>query len=141
MIWALIGELYPSRYRATCMGVATASNWTFNFLISFFTPIITAKIDYLYGFVFAGCLLAGAIIVYFFVCESSGRTLEEIDTMYILHVSPLKSSRWEPPHGEELVTTDDLHLTPGARGIRKADESGIGAHDHREEYTRNNGVV
>jgi SP family sugar:H+ symporter-like MFS transporter len=32
IIWAVVGEIYPSRYRAKCMGLATASNWTFNFV-------------------------------------------------------------------------------------------------------------
>jgi SP family sugar:H+ symporter-like MFS transporter len=51
IVWAVVGgmfideyvmaklitvlEIYPSRYRAKCMALATASNWTFNFLISF----------------------------------------------------------------------------------------------------------
>src|ERR1700712_3707251 len=104
IIWAIIGELYPSRYRAIAMGIATSSNWTWNFLISFFTPYITGAIDYRYGYVFAACNFMGAIVVYFFVCETQGRSLEQIDTMYILHVSPRKSSKWKPPANEELVT-------------------------------------
>lgn len=55
-----------------------------NFLISFFTPYITSAIDYRYGYIFAACCFMGAVVVYFFVCESQNRTLEEIDTMYIL---------------------------------------------------------
>lgn len=27
MVWAVVGELYPARYRATCMALATSSNW------------------------------------------------------------------------------------------------------------------
>jgi len=27
LVWAIVGELYPARYRATCMALATASNW------------------------------------------------------------------------------------------------------------------
>lgn len=97
IVWAIVGELYPARYRATCMGVATASNWTWNFLISFFTPFISGAIDFQYGYVFACCCFAAAAIVYFFVCETQGRTLEEVDTMYIQHVKPWKSSSWVPP--------------------------------------------
>lgn len=124
MVWCVVGEIYPSRYRAKCMALATASNWVWNFLLSFFTPYITGAIDYRYGYVFAGCCFAGAFVVYFFVCESQGRTLEETDTMYILQVKPWKSSKWVAPEGEELVTADALNLTPGARGIRKADAAG-----------------
>ena len=106
-----------------CMGISSASNWIWNFLISFFTPFITSAIDYRYGYVFAACCFLGAAVVYFFLCESRGRSLEEIDTMYIMHVSPLKSSSWTPP--DELVTADQLYLEPGARGIRKADAAGM----------------
>jgi len=127
IVWAVNSELYPTRYRAMCMGIATASNWTWNFLLSFFTPFITGDIDYAFGYVFAGCCLIGALIVYFFLCESQGRTLEEIDTMYILHVSPRKSSKWQPEEGEDLVTADRLHLEPGARNIRKRDLNGLQA--------------
>jgi len=123
IIWAVVGEIYPSRYRAKCMGLATASNWTFNFLISFFTPYITGAIDYRYGYIFAACCFTGAVVVYFFVCESHGRTLEEIDTMYILGVDPRKSAQWEPPEGDELPNLDNTYLTPGARGINKKNEA------------------
>ncbi|OAG07169.1 general substrate transporter [Paraphaeosphaeria sporulosa] len=123
IIWAVVGEIYPSRYRAKCMALATASNWTWNFLISFFTPYITGAIDYKYGYVFAACCFMGAVVVYFFVCETHGRTLEEIDTMYILHVSPRKSKNWQPPEGEELPNLDNTYLTPGARGINKRQEA------------------
>jgi SP family sugar:H+ symporter-like MFS transporter len=133
IIWAVVGEIYPSRYRAKCMGLATASNWVWNFLISFFTPYITGAIDYRYGYVFAACCFTGAVVVYFFVCESHGRTLEEIDTMYILRVNPIGSSKWEPPEGEELPNLDSTYLTPGARGIRKRNEAGVPEQEERRE--------
>ncbi|EXJ86564.1 MFS transporter, SP family, sugar:H+ symporter [Capronia epimyces CBS 606.96] len=103
MIWTICGELYPSRYRAKAMALSTASNWFWNFLIAFFTPFITHDIDFLYGYVFAGCNLVGVLLVYFFVMEGQGRTLEEIDTMYLLGVKPWKSSSWVAPPPEEIA--------------------------------------
>jgi MFS transporter, SP family, sugar:H+ symporter len=88
------------------MAMATASNWTFNFLISFFTPFITGVIDFRYGYVFAACCFAGAVVVYIFLCESQGRTLEEIDTMYILKVVPWKSAKWRPEEEDLNVSTE-----------------------------------
>lgn len=35
LIWAVVAELYPSQYRGPCMALATASNWFWNFMISF----------------------------------------------------------------------------------------------------------
>ncbi|KAF2809565.1 uncharacterized protein BDZ99DRAFT_463352 [Mytilinidion resinicola] len=133
IIWALVGEIYPSRYRAKCMALATASNWIWNFLISFFTPYITGAIDFRYGYIFAACCFTGAAVVYFFVCESQSRTLEEIDTMYVLGVNPIKSKYWQPPEGEELPTTDNLYLTKGGRGIKKRKEAGVPPSDERQE--------
>ncbi|KAF2142344.1 uncharacterized protein K452DRAFT_248983 [Aplosporella prunicola CBS 121167] len=132
MAWAVVGEIYPTRYRAKCMALATASNWTWNFMISFFTPYITGAIDYRYGYIFAGCCFAAFLTVFFFVCESQGRSLEEIDTMYIFHVKPWKSKGWVPPEGEELTGVDNMYLTPGARDIRKADQAGMPSAKHNE---------
>lgn len=87
MIWTIQAEIFPSRYRAKGMALSTASNWTWNFMIGFFTPFITKAIDFRYGYVFAACNFVAALIVYFFVIEGKGRTLEEIDSAY-LEVSP-----------------------------------------------------
>ncbi|KAJ4418214.1 hexose transporter hxt5 [Gnomoniopsis sp. IMI 355080] len=103
MVWTIIAEIYPSKYRAKGMALATASNWTWNFLIAFFTPFITNDIDFAFGYVFAACNLVGGILVYFFVVEGQGRTLEEIDTMYLERVSPRKSAKWTPPPAEEMA--------------------------------------
>jgi len=97
-IWILIGETFPTATRAKQGALSTSSNWLFNFLLAFFTPFITRKINYSYGFVFAGCNLAGAVIVYFFLYESSGITLEAVDQMYCSpDVKPWTSGKWVPP--------------------------------------------
>ncbi|KAG5919676.1 hypothetical protein E4U61_000699 [Claviceps capensis] len=105
LVWAVNAELYPSRFRSTCMGLATASNWLWNFLISFFTRFITDEIDYLYGLVFAGCCAALVLIVFFFVIESKDRSLEEIDAMYVQRVNPITSGRssavWTDEHKDK----------------------------------------
>ncbi|KAI0528465.1 general substrate transporter [Xylaria digitata] len=95
IVWTAVAELYPTRYRAPCMALATASNWLWNFLISFFTRFITDKIHYWYGLVFAGCCLALVFIVFFFMIETKDRSLEEIDTMYLLRVNPIHSAKWD----------------------------------------------
>ena len=113
IIWAVTGEIYPTRYRAKAMGLSTSSNWVWNFLISFFTPFITKAIDFQYGYVFAACNFLGAAVVYLFLCESQSRSLEEIDTMYIMHVPPRQSSSWQPTEEKELYSkgSDDIENT------------------------------
>jgi SP family sugar:H+ symporter-like MFS transporter len=108
IIWCIVGELFPSHYRARSMALVTSSNWIWNFLIAFFTPFIVSNIGFKYGYVFAACNFAAIFIVYFFVCETQGRTLEEIDTMYITKVKPWKSSKWVAPSSEEEVLVDRM---------------------------------
>ena len=72
-------------------------------MLAFFTPFITGAIDFRYGYVFAACNVAGGLIVYFFVVEGQGRTLEEIDTMYLTKVKPWESSKWVAPPPEEIA--------------------------------------
>ncbi|KAE8217770.1 hypothetical protein CF319_g8213 [Tilletia indica] len=81
-IWLFVGESFPARTRAKQAALATASNWVWNFLIAFFTTPITRDIGFNYGFVFAGCNIANAIVAYFFVYETSNLTLEALDDMY-----------------------------------------------------------
>lgn len=119
MVWTVQAEIFPSRYRATAMALSTASNWTWNFLIAFFTPFITSAIDFRYGYVFAGCNFLAAIIVYFFLNEGQGKTLEEIDTMYIQRVPPWKSAGVVP--SPEAVEES----TGGGRG-KKEEFEGVG---------------
>jgi SP family sugar:H+ symporter-like MFS transporter len=97
MVWTIVAELYPSEHRARAMSLATASNWLWNFLLAFFTPFITSAIDFRYGYIFAGCLFLAAALVYFAVIEGKGRTLEEIDTMYVMKVKPWESSKFVFP--------------------------------------------
>jgi SP family sugar:H+ symporter-like MFS transporter len=63
--------------------------------LSFFTRFITNDIGYLYGLVFAGCCAALVLIVFFFLIEPKDRSLEEIDTMYVLKVNPITSKKWD----------------------------------------------
>ena len=133
MAWAVTAEIYPTRYRSQCIALCAASNWLFNFLIAFFTPFITGDINYAYGYVFAGCNLFAVFFVYFCLPETSGRSLEEIDTMFLLEVKPWKSSKWTPPKGEDLITADTLRFGSGGRDIMKNREAGRGETEEQEK--------
>ncbi|KAF8196983.1 general substrate transporter [Pholiota molesta] len=96
-VWILIGETFPTKTRAKQGALATSSNWLWNFLLAFFTPFITKAIAFKYGFVFAGCNLAGALMVFFFLYESSDLTLESVDMMYNdCNCKPWHSRQWAP---------------------------------------------
>lgn len=98
MCWVVIGETFPVRTRAKQASLATAGNWFGNFLISFLSPLADSGIGYAFGFVFAACNLAGALLVWFFLYESRHLSLENVDRMYGQpEVKPWTSSKWVPP--------------------------------------------
>lgn len=41
VVWTVNSEMMVSRVRARSVAIATSGNWSFNFLLSFFTPFIT----------------------------------------------------------------------------------------------------
>jgi SP family sugar:H+ symporter-like MFS transporter len=104
------------------------SNWLWNFLLAFFTPFITGAIDFRYGYVFAGTNILGGLIVYFFVIEGKGRTLEEIDTMYLMGVKPWESAKWVVPSLEEMSADVRKRLEAGnpELALKKEMEGGMG---------------
>lgn len=107
-VYSIVSELYPLRIRAKAIAVATAANWIWGFLIAFFSPFITSAIHFYYGFVFTGCLIFSFFFVYFFVYETKGLTLEEVDTLYDADIKPWQSGDWKPPSREEMVNTDSI---------------------------------
>lgn len=112
-------------------------------MIAFFTPFITSAIDFRYGYVFAGCNFLGALIVYFFLIEGQGRTLEEIDTMYLEHVAPMKSSTWVAPSAEEMAKirkeagTDETMLAQNAEDV---ENNGRGTYSGETERGLDGGI-
>ncbi|CCF59003.1 hypothetical protein KAFR_0F04080 [Kazachstania africana CBS 2517] len=95
--FVIVAETFPLRVKAKGMAVSVGANWTWNFLIGFFTPFITGAINFYYGFVFMGCLIVAWVYVFFFVPETKGLSLEEVNTMWEEGVLPWKSANWVPP--------------------------------------------
>jgi MFS transporter, SP family, sugar:H+ symporter len=114
MAWAVTSEIYPSRTRSVNIALSAASNWSFNFFIGFATPFITSSIGFAYGYVFAACNFLAVLVVYFLLPETRGRSLEEIDTMFLMKVKPWKSSKWQAPQGDDLAREDQRRLSSAA---------------------------
>lgn len=84
-------EVAPLQLRAAISAVSTAAVWMFNFLLAEVTPVGFNTISYRYYIIFA--VLNAAIVptVYFFFPETNGRSLEEIDEIFLR-----SESIWDP---------------------------------------------
>ncbi|CAL5875114.1 uncharacterized protein PFLUO_LOCUS9418 [Penicillium psychrofluorescens] len=76
-------EIAPLRTRAKVTAMSASANWLFNFLIAEVTPIGFATIQWRYYIIYA-CISAFACAVFYLFCpETKGRTLEEIDDIFV----------------------------------------------------------
>jgi len=94
--WVYLGESFPLRVRPKAIALGSATNWLWNFLLSFFSPRISVDIGPLILLIFFGMLVFGLIYVYFAIPEVKGLSLEEVDEYYRSGVKPWNSASWKP---------------------------------------------
>lgn len=134
LAWVVTGEIFPLQHRAKGLSLTTATNWLLNWGIAYATPYLVnygdgnanlqSKIFFVW---FAACFLCIAF-VYFFVYETKGLSLEEVDEMYKEEpkVQARKSAKWRPA-GEGVtraVVASGVEGGGGAAGLVGVDGGG-----------------
>ncbi len=80
LFWVVLSEIYPNRIRGAAMSIGATAHWFANFLLTFSFPAIKETVGWasnfwLYGII---CLL-GFMVLFFFLPETKGKTLEDIE--------------------------------------------------------------
>lgn len=83
VIWVVIAEIYPLRMRATGMGFATFFIWMTVYIVTFVFPILISTVG-LSGafFVFASLGVLSLLFVKFYMPETKGLSMEEIERKF-----------------------------------------------------------
>ncbi|KAJ7464079.1 monosaccharide importer [Mycena latifolia] len=119
--WVITGEIFPLNIRAKGMSLAVASNWLWNFGIAYATPYLVdtstkgqpngvataalhVKVFFIWGSTCLGCL----IFTYFFIAETKGLSLEQIDLLY--KESTIRNSE---KYRKEMIAADVTHAHHG----------------------------
>lgn len=80
IFWLLISEIYPLKIRNSAEGVAATFNWGANLLVTLTFLTLLEMLGPSTTFcVYGLCAIAAGIFSYYFVPETKGRTLEEIE--------------------------------------------------------------
>jgi len=102
LAWVVTGEIFPLKFRARSLSITTATNWLFNWAIAYATPYLVnygpgnANLQSKIFFIWFGCCFLCIAFVYFFIYETKGWSLEEVDELYTEVSSARKSAQWKP---------------------------------------------
>ncbi|KAF5855817.1 hypothetical protein ETB97_008341 [Aspergillus alliaceus] len=107
--WAMPSEVFPSSLRAKGVALSTCSNWLNNFIIGLITPPLVQNTGFgAYTFFAVFCLLA-LIWTFFFVPETKGRTLEQMDHVFKDNSSEAEQARRHAIEVELLRAESERH--------------------------------
>jgi SP family myo-inositol transporter-like MFS transporter 13 len=82
-VWLALTELMPTRIRATGMGIAMVLNTGVQVLLQlFFLPVVGNQGFHVMFFIWAGCTVVYFVTATFFMPETKGKTLEEIEEYF-----------------------------------------------------------
>jgi MFS transporter, SP family, xylose:H+ symportor len=80
LTWVLISEIFPNRLRSLGVSAAVSALWVSSFALTYSFPFINGALGSSGTFFTYGAVcFAGGVLVYLFVPETKGRTLEEIE--------------------------------------------------------------
>lgn len=102
LCWAVVAESFALNVRQKSIALCTASNWLWNFGIGYATPYMVdsgpgnANLGSKVFFIWGGCNVIGFLFVYFFVYETKGLTLEQIDELYMKVDQAWRSGEFVP---------------------------------------------
>lgn len=83
IIWVLLSEIFPNRIRSGAMAIAVAVQWLANFTItSTYPSMMEISGTMTYGFYALMSILSG-LFVWKFIPETKGKTLEELEKVWI----------------------------------------------------------
>ena len=113
--WLYSSEFMPLRHRTHSASIAAASDWIFNYLIVQITPIAISNIRWRTYIIFFVLNAFFALVVWLFYPETAGRTLEDMDMIYLGDNDRLfvvnKRGRLLPGFGSRMSDADgqDIH--------------------------------
>lgn len=102
LAWVVTGEIFPLKNRARGLSMTTATNWLLNWAIAYATPYLVnygpgyANLQSKIFFIWFGCCFICIAFVYFFIYETKGLSLEEVDELYAEVKLANKSAQWTP---------------------------------------------
>lgn len=108
------------------MSVGTAAFWVIAFLVSFTLPYLydagEANLGPKVGYIYAGGCCLSLAFVYFYIGETIGRSLEDINQMFDEELPVMKWKTWVPSHrapGSQVTRPSSTGSISGSETAKK----------------------
>ncbi|CAN6674831.1 galactose transporter [Trichomonascus vanleenenianus] len=109
--WLYPAEINSQRWRYLGAGVATATNWMFNYIIVLITPIATANLGWRYYIIYVVFNFAAAGIAQFYYVETKNMSLEELDNFFAKDFHEKRGEEYIPPRERAIAEkTNDIEF-------------------------------
>ena len=81
--WTLVAEMFPNRIRGQAVALASFTQWVFNFLVVLLFPYVLEALGGSSTFLFLAVMsFIQLLIAWFFIRETRGKSLEEIESLW-----------------------------------------------------------
>jgi MFS family permease len=117
--WVYVSEIFPTRLRSYGVGFAAATQWLFNFAVTYLTPSAINHIGWRIFLMFGIFSAANFCFVFFFIKETKGRTLEDMDVLFGTVDAEVRAADIERVLHKGM--NDDDHKVPEARTVENID--------------------
>lgn len=85
VFWTLVSEIFPNRIRGKAVAFASFTQWVFNFLVVLLFPHFLVSIGGAATFLFLALMsLLQWLLTYLYIPETKGKSLEEIEQLWLL---------------------------------------------------------
>ena len=82
--WTLVAEMFPNRIRGQAVALASFTQWVFNFLVVLLFPYVLDALGGSVTFLFLAVMsFIQLLIAWFFIRETKGKSLEEIESLWV----------------------------------------------------------
>jgi hypothetical protein len=137
--WIYPPELYPLRLRGKAVALSTSANWIFNFALSYFVPPAFVNIKWEVYIIFGVFCTVMTIHVFFLFPETAGKTLEEVEEIFMSDVKPWNTHvDYQHVVREEQGEVDpEKRLSFAAQHREREDSEGTQIGQHRQEVEKN----
>ncbi|GAO48299.1 general substrate transporter [Saitoella complicata NRRL Y-17804] len=126
--WVACPWLYPTeivelRFRSKGTALATMSNWSWNFMVVEITPIGAETLGYKFFFIFMVFNACFVPLIYFFYPETAGKSLEELDLLFVTDREGAFAGRFGNQQGSGRSSDDFDMKNMGVERIEAGEKS------------------